>query len=87
MSVVRVRRSGGFLGRTTTGECDLSADDPVAAEVRDLVAGVDFAAPRDPRPRGADRYVYEFELDDRRMKVHEHDLTEDLRRIVAMLLG
>ncbi len=43
--VVRVRRSGGFAGRTSEGEVDLAlaGDDPRAAAVADLADRVDLA--------------------------------------------
>ena len=83
--VVRVRRSGGFAGRTSEGEVDLAAgDDPRAAAVADLAGRVDLArvAPRKPMP---DMYVYRFEIGDRTAEVCE-PLPSDLAELARLVL-
>ncbi|WP_457205431.1 protealysin inhibitor emfourin [Nocardioides sp. P5_C9_2] len=82
--VVRVRRSGGFAGRTSEGEVDLAGDDPRAAAVADLVGRVDLArvARRTPMP---DMYVYRFEIDGTRAEVVE-PLPSDLAELARLVL-
>ena len=83
--LVSVRRSGGFAGLRASGEADLDADDPRAAELAALVDRVDVAAlpAGDPHP---DRYVYDFDLCGTRCRVPEQHLTPDLARIAELLL-
>ena len=80
-TTVKVRRSGGFLGRTKEGEAELAPEDAHVANVRDLVAN---AAPS--KPKGADRYVYEFEVDGQTAVVQEGDLTPELHALANRLL-
>ncbi|WP_107766589.1 M4 family metallopeptidase [Nocardioides terrigena] len=84
--VVRVRRSGGFAGRTSEGEVDLAlaGDDPRAAAVADLADRVDLAgvAPRKPMP---DMYLYRFEIGDRTAEVCE-PLPSDLAELARLVL-
>lgn len=82
--VVRVRRSGGFAGRITQGEVDLTGDDPRAAAVADLAGRVDLArvAPRKPMP---DMYTYRFEIDDDAADVAE-PLPSDLAELARLVL-
>ncbi|NGN93522.1 M4 family metallopeptidase [Nocardioides sp. KC13] len=80
-TVVRVRRSGGFLGRTSEGSVELAPGDSQAATVRDLLAN---AGPS--KPKGADRYIYEFEVDGQRTVVHEGDLSPELRELANRML-
>lgn len=81
-TVVKVRRSGGFLGRTTEGTAELAPDDAHISAVRNLAAG--GVAPS--KPKGADRYVYEFEVDGRTAIVHEGDLSPELHDLAVRLL-
>ncbi|WP_340540758.1 M4 family metallopeptidase [Nocardioides sp. GXZ039] len=80
-----VRRSGGFAGRTTVGEAELTGDDPTSAELRDLVGRIDVRGLWTSAPQ-ADRFIYEFDLGDRQVTVHEQDLTDDLRRVAHLVL-
>src|SRR6478672_13012181 len=41
---VAVRRTGGFAGRTASGEADLAADDPRGGELRELIGRIDLDA-------------------------------------------
>lgn len=84
---VRVRRSGGFVGRTVEAEVDLGAGDERAARLTGLVDRIDPAAtagsPGAPLP---DHYTYEFDLDGQRVRVPEQDLTDDLRAVADLVL-
>ncbi|MFE6509345.1 M4 family metallopeptidase [Nocardioides sp. NPDC057767] len=80
-TVVKLRRSGGFIGRTQEGVAELAPGDAQAATVRDLLAN---AVPS--KPKGADRYIYEFEVDGRRTVVHEGDMTPELRELANRML-
>jgi Zn-dependent metalloprotease len=84
-TVVSVRRTGGFAGMVSAGELDLAAEDPRVPEVRSLVERIDVAAlqPGTPEP---DRFVYDVDLCGHRARVPEQSLTEDLRRLVTLLL-
>lgn len=83
---VRVRRSGGFVGRTVEGQVDLGAGDERAVRLAGLVTRID------PRSVGAssaplpDHYTYEFDLDGQRVQVPEQDLTDDLRAVADLVL-
>lgn len=83
--LVQVRRTGGFAGLSTEGRLDLDADDPRTGEVRGLVDRVDLAAVPGGAPQ-PDRYVYAFDLCGSRATVPEQHLTDDLRRLVTLLL-
>ena len=82
---VAVRRSGGFLGRTTAGEVDLDRGDLRAGELAALVDRVDLATVAGGVPK-PDMYVYDFDLCGSRATVPEHHLTHDLRRIADLVL-
>ncbi len=83
---VEVLRSGGFAGRRVSGSVDLTAADLRASDVRDLVDRIDFSGLRAGTPQ-PDRYVYEFRTPaGERVTVQEQDLTEDLRRLAALVL-
>jgi len=82
---VTVRRSGGFIGRTTSGEVDLDGDDPRAEEIRELVARIDLRAARGGNPH-PDMYTYEFRCGDQQATVPEQHLTDDLRRLADLVL-
>ena len=82
---VRVRRTGGFIGRAVEGSLDLSGPDDRVPEVRDLVASLDLAA----APTGKvwpDMYVFTFEVDDRTATVPENLLSPALRRLAELVL-
>ena len=83
---VRVRRTGGFIGRPVESALELADDDPRAAEVAALLDRVDPAGVR-RTPQQPDRFSYEFDLDGRSVSVREQDLTDDLRRIADLVLG
>ncbi len=86
-TVVRVNRSGGFAGLSTTGEVDLSSDDPRVPAVRALVERVDLAslAPGRPQP---DRFVYAFTLmGGPTVRIHEQALTPELRELADLVLA
>ncbi|WP_107773395.1 protealysin inhibitor emfourin [Nocardioides sediminis] len=82
--VVRVRRTGGFAGRTSEGAVDLTGDDPRAAAVADLVGRVDLrrVAPRTPMP---DMFTYRFEIDGSSAEVCE-PLPSDLAELARLVL-
>ena len=83
---VSVRRSGGFAGRTITGEIDLASDDPRAAKVRKLVERASFttAEPDSPRP---DAFSYTFCIPEHdEVTVPEDQLTKELKRLAKLLL-
>ncbi|MGI8524089.1 MAG: M4 family metallopeptidase [Nocardioides sp.] len=86
-STVSVRRTGGLAGRTVSGTVDLDGDDPRVPEVRSLADRLDLTTVRGGTPH-PDMYVYEFDLGGgRRASVPEHELTDDLRALSALLLG
>jgi hypothetical protein len=82
---VSVRRTGGFAGLVSTGSVDLDSDDPRGAEVRALLGRIDLRGVAGGLPH-PDRYVYTFDVRGTRATVPEQHLTEDLRRLVALLL-
>lgn len=86
-SVVRVRRTGGFIGRPLEGSLDLSrSDDARCVEARSLVVGLDPAALPTGRPH-PDMYSYVFEVDGvRSPPVPEHLLSAPLRRLADLAL-
>ncbi len=81
---IRVRRTGGFLGRSVESTVEL-ADDPRSPEIAALVDRVDPAALR-RTPQQPDRFTYDFDLDGLLLTVREQDLTDDLRRIADLVL-
>lgn len=83
--VVRVRRTGGFAGRTLEGSIDLDMH-PRAGDVRELLDRIDVTAlpAGDPQP---DRFSYEFDLLGRQVTVAEQDLTDDLERLATLVLA
>ncbi len=83
--VVRVRRTGGFAGLRADGEVDLDADDPRAPEVRSLLDRIDVRTLPGGPPQ-PDRYVYDLDLCGTRATVPEQHLTDDLRRLVRLVL-
>jgi hypothetical protein len=85
-SVVKVRRSGGFAGRTSTGSVDLDGVDPRALEARALVDRIDLARARTGLPH-PDGFVYSFRIGDTEVSVPEQHVTDDLRRLADLVLG
>jgi Zn-dependent metalloprotease len=85
-TLVRVRRTGGFAGRTTVGDIDLASRDARVPEVQTLVDRIDLThvvgGPAIP-----DMFVYDFDLCGRRAQVPEHHLTPDLTRLALIVLG
>jgi Zn-dependent metalloprotease len=83
---VRVRRTGGFIGRPVESTLELADDDPRSAEVAALLDRVEPGGLRHT-PQHPDRFSYEFDLDGRTVSVREQDLTDDLRRIADLVLN
>ena len=81
---VAVTRSGGFAGRSSTGELRLGQD-ARSPEVEQLLERIDPAAVAAHQPQ-PDRYVYDFELRGQQLRVGEHELTPELAQLVRMLL-
>ncbi|WP_028660480.1 protealysin inhibitor emfourin [Nocardioides insulae] len=85
---VSVRRTGGFTGIPASASIDLNDDDDRARELLLLVQRIDLAAvgaqPEEPRP---DRFVYDVDLCGERCQVPETALTDDLSRVVDLVLG
>jgi hypothetical protein len=82
---VRVRRTGGFIGRAVEGSLDLTGPDYRVPEARDLVESLDLAA----APKGKiwpDMYAFTFEVDDQTATVPENLLTPELRRLSEIVL-
>lgn len=83
---VVVRRSGGFTGRVVEAAVDITADDDVSAEVRDLLGRVDLRAAAGGAPQ-PDRYVYLVCVGEAEpVEVSEAHLTDELRRLVSLVL-
>ena len=82
---VRVRRSGGFVGRTVEASVDLDSDDERAPTLRGLVGRIDTAAVAASAAR-PDHFTYEFDLEGERVQVHEQDLTTELRDVAELVL-
>jgi emfourin len=83
---VRVRRTGGFVGRAVEGSVELDGSDDREPEIRGLLARIDLAAAPEGQP-WPDMYSFTFELGDRSATVPEHLLTPDLRRLAELVLG
>ncbi len=84
-SLVRVRRSGGFIGRSVEAAVDLDSDDDRAGELRDLVGRVRGRQTKGSTPY-PDGFTYDFDLDGETRRVFERDLTPELRRIADLVL-
>ena len=82
---VRVRRSGGFVGRSVEAAVDLESDDDRAGELRDLVGRVGDLPGKGSTPY-PDGFTYDFDLDGETRRVFERDLTPELRRIADLVL-
>jgi hypothetical protein len=82
---IRVRRTGGFIGRPVEAAVDLDSDDARAGELRELVGrlGLHPIKASQPYPDG---FTYEFEVEGGFRRVFERDLTQDLRRIAELVL-
>ncbi len=84
-SLVVVRRTGGFAGRTTEGAVDLTSHDARVPEVRSLVDRIDLAHVPGGNPH-PDMFVYDFNLCGRCAQVPEQHLTPDLSRLAVIVL-
>jgi Thermolysin metallopeptidase, alpha-helical domain/Thermolysin metallopeptidase, catalytic domain/Emfourin len=85
--VVEIRRTGGFAGLTTTGTVDLASTDPRVAEVRSLMERIDVPAEAAGGTAYPDMYQFAVRLPGREeVLVSEQDLSEDLRRLVDVVL-
>ncbi|MBK5217656.1 MAG: M4 family metallopeptidase [Propionibacteriales bacterium] len=81
---VRVSRSGGFAGLTTSGKVDLSCD-PRAPQIFGLLDRIDYASIRRGEPQ-PDRFVYVFNLPEREFTVHEQALSDELAKLAEIVL-
>ena len=85
--MVAVRRSGGFIGATVSGQVDLDEpDDDRVGEVRSLVDRIDLTTVARGRPY-PDMYSYDFDLRGSRAIVPENELTPELRRLADLVLA
>jgi hypothetical protein len=85
--VVRVRRTGGFAGRTVEAEVDLTSADVRANAARDLVDRLDLSARIDAATAFPDAFSYTFEVGGRSLTVPQHQLSPDQRALADLLLG
>ena len=87
VDVVRVKRSGGFTGRTEEGEVSLDdADEGVLALVQriDLDAAAASAAAYRPMP---DMFIYTFQVaDGDPVTLPEQALSGDMHELAALVL-
>ncbi len=84
---LRVRRTGGFVGRMVEGAVDLTPADDRTPELESLVGRIDLTSvSRGPGGAHADRFTYEFDLDGAQRTIREQDLTGDLRRVAELVL-
>ncbi len=84
-TLVVVRRTGGFAGRTTEGAVDLASRDARVPEVRTLVDRIDLSHVPGGNPH-PDMFVYDFNLCGRCAQVPEQHLTPDLSRLAVLVL-
>jgi hypothetical protein len=84
-TLVVVRRTGGFAGRTTEGAVDLTSHDARVPEVRTLVDRIDLTRVPGGNPH-PDMFVYAFNLCGRRAQVPEQHLTPELSRLAVLVL-
>jgi hypothetical protein len=84
-TMVSVRRTGGFAGRTTEGAVDLTSQDARVPEVRTLVERIDLSGVSAGNPH-PDMFVYDFNLCGRCAQVPEQHLTPDLSRLAVIVL-
>jgi Thermolysin metallopeptidase, alpha-helical domain/Thermolysin metallopeptidase, catalytic domain len=82
--VVRVRRSGGFAGRTVEAALDLGADDERASAAKALVERLDFTS--SSAPPVPDAFTYTFEVGRRSVSVPQHHLSDDQRALADLVL-
>ena len=83
---VRVQRTGGFAGRTAEASVDLS-DPVVGDELTGLVARVGAGGlPSSQAPTRPDMFCYDLDVCGAHARVPEHLLTDDLRRLVDLVL-
>ncbi len=84
--LLRVRRTGGFAGITTSRQVDLSSDGPGGEKVRELLARADLAVGDEaPLP---DMFVYEFQIDDAPpVRVPQQHLSGGLSALAHAVLG
>jgi len=85
--VVRVRRTGGFAGRTVEGTVDLDDGSPRAAQARELLARADLTSRSAGEPATPDAFSYTFETDGRSVTVPQHALTADQRALADLVLA
>ena len=85
MTYVRVRRTGGFIGRLVEAAVDLDSDDDCVVELRELVGRLAEQPVHASKPY-PDGFTYEFEVEGGFRRVFERDLTQDLRRIAELVL-
>lgn len=83
--VVEVRRTGGFTGRPVSGRCDLTGTGAHVDEVRALLDRVDLRQTRAAKTY-PDMYSYVIKVDDEEVSLAETQLTDDLRRLTALVL-
>ncbi len=84
--MVRVQRTGGFAGRTSEAVVDLS-DPAVGDELAVLAARVGAGGlPSSQAPTRPDMFCYDLDVCGARARVPEHLLTDDLRRLVDLVL-
>jgi len=83
---LRVRRTGGFVGRTVEGAVDLTPDDGRTPELEALVGRIDLAHVSVAGGPQADRFTYEFDLGGEQRTIREQDLTGDLSRLAELVL-
>ena len=84
-TLVAVRRSGGFAGRSVDGAVDLDSDDPRSGELRQLVETIDLRRVAGGRPH-PDMFIYAFDLCGSHATVPEQHLTDELRRVASLVL-
>jgi len=84
-TLVVVRRTGGFAGRTSEGSVDLASHDARVPEVRTLVDRIDLTHVPGGNPH-PDMFVYAFNLCGRQAQVPEQHLTPDLSRLAVIVL-
>jgi Zn-dependent metalloprotease len=84
--LVRVRRTGGIVGRSVEGTVDLDADSPRATTARDLVSRIDFSAIA-PETSFPDAFSYTFQVGDRSVTLPQHQLTDEQRALADLALA
>jgi hypothetical protein len=83
--MLRVRRTGGFAGRTVEGTVDLSGDDARADAVRDLVQRLDFGE-REAKAPMPDAFSYTFEHGGQSVTITQHQLSNDEKQLADLAL-